>query len=546
MPFQTLDEQFATINARLERIEAHLALSAPSKSVESVESVEPLVSSLPATQTKEKATGNWLGVSAVLCFVLAAGFIIQLSINSGWLTPGKRIGLAILLGIALIGAGLKLLKSDRPYASFLPAAGIVVLYLASYAAHSYYSLISFEFTIAAAGLISCLCIGLYTRLKHDVYAFTAAVGAYIAPVIAGMQENSVFSLYYFLLCSITFATISIWVKSRTFTLLSSYFAILMTGLIGLTLGATEYALVASLLALHFLVFSIGTYLYSLQNSTPLSEKEAWSFLPILLLFYALEYCFIGRIQPGLAPWLSLLFAGLLIGLYVSARRYFPDHLGSQNLILTFVSIVFFHSVYLQLLPDVLRPWLFVCITLCITFFPHASSLVEAKDRSFLVPKLLVLIIIAIEYLRIVFHLIDKNNLLSLPVAFAAFVSLWIALMCGKKSSNSNGHTLLIAAHLLAVLGLYRLTSEFGSLAVSAAWLSYGALVVVAAFNSKDRIMAKSALFVLAFAAGKALLYDAASAPTALRIVCLLLTGAVLYGCGLFMRQINNWEKEKQV
>jgi hypothetical protein len=62
-----------------------------------------------------------------------------------------------------------------------------------------------------------------------------------------------------------------------------------------------------------------------------------------------------------------------------------------------------------------------------------------------------------------------------------------------------------------------------------------------AFVRKDQVMAKSALFVLGFAAAKALLYDAASAPTLVRIVCLMLTGAVLYGCGFFMRKVADWK-----
>ena len=66
-----------------------------------------------------------------------------------------------------------------------------------------------------------------------------------------------------------------------------------------------------------------------------------------------------------------------------------------------------------------------------------------------------------------------------------------------------------------------------------------------AFARRDDVMAKSALFVLGFAAGKALLFDAASASTVVRIFCLLLTGAVLYGCGLFMRKIGSWNPPQQ-
>lgn len=98
------------------------------------------------------------------------------------------------------------------------------------------------------------------------------------------------------------------------------------------------------------------------------------------------------------------------------------------------------------------------------------------------------------------------------------------------------------AKQLAILGFYRFTENYGSVAVSAAWLFYAVAVMFFAFIKRDELMAKSAMFVLALAAGKALLYDAASAPTIIRIVCLLLTGVVLYGCGFFMRKINEWSK----
>jgi len=66
--------------------------------------------------------------------------------------------------------------------------------------------------------------------------------------------------------------------------------------------------------------------------------------------------------------------------------------------------------------------------------------------------------------------------------------------------------------------------------------------MIVAFVYKNKTMANSAIPVLGFAAGKALLFDAASAPTIVRIGCLALTGAVLYGCGFFMRKIKNWDE----
>jgi hypothetical protein len=100
--------------------------------------------------------------------------------------------------------------------------------------------------------------------------------------------------------------------------------------------------------------------------------------------------------------------------------------------------------------------------------------------------------------------------------------------------------LLVIAHLLAILGLWRLTSDINSLAVSASWLSYAVCVMVFSYKRKDPVMARSALLILTLAAGKTLLFDAAAAATIVRILCLLLTGLVLYGSGLLIRKTKEW------
>ena len=483
--------------------------------------------------------GNWLGFVAVLCFVLAAGFIIKLSIESGWLTPARQIGVALLLGSGLIATGLRLLKTDREYASLLPGAGIIIFYVSIFAAHSYYALIPFETALVATSAISGICIYLYTRIRHDVYPITAALGAYVSPFVLGFNAEAAFSLYYFLLCSAAFAIVSLRVESRMLTLVAAYSAILMTALIGSGLRAD--AIVASMLVLHFLIFSTSAYAHTRKTGIPLSETEAWSFFPILLLFYAAEYHFISRIYPSLAPWLSLSFAGILIGFYVTAQKTRTTQLHSYPVILAYTTVVCFHSIYLELLPLLLHPWLFPVILSGLALFPKNVS--QPDRRAYRIPLFAVSAILLIEYLRILSHLLDQTGMSWLPVAMVSLTSIWLTLIRPNSSflpQQENACALLGGAHLLAVVDLYRLTFDYGSLAVSASWLLYASAVIVFAFNRKDDIMAKSALFVLAFATAKALLYDAASAPTLIRIFCLLLTGAVLYACGLLMRRMAAW------
>lgn len=293
------ERKLTSIEARLALIEAQLGKSTPQaaphqspvpKPVAAVQVIpHPVFQSTTTTLIPELAgagsikSGNWLGIIAVLCFVLAAGLIIKLSIDSGWLTPTRQIGLAAMLGFGLIGAGFALLKSDRDYASYLPGAGIIVLYLTSFAAHRYYNLISFEAALAMAVVISGLCIWIYTRILNELYPLIAAVGTYLAPLILNMHLNHAFPLYYFLICSVAFTVISIGLQSRLLTVVASYLAIGVTTLIGLALFQ-EHVVTAWVLAGHFVIFSAGTYLYSRRVGTPLSDVEAWAFLPVLLLF----------------------------------------------------------------------------------------------------------------------------------------------------------------------------------------------------------------------------------------------------------------------
>lgn len=553
MAAPSLEERVNAIELRLARIETHL--NPPSQArvtpqanprPERIERaiIAPTIET-PTRRTGITRSGNWLGLIAVACFVMAAGFIIKLSIDTGWLTPERQIGLAALLGFALIAAGFALMEKDRGYASLLPGAGIIVLYLTIVAAHTYYALIPFEVAIALTSIVSLFCVWIYTQIEHDAYAITAAAGSYVTPAILGVATDPAFSLYYFLFCSVAFAVISVWIKSRTLTLVSSYLALLMTGLIGIPFG--NDTLVASLLAIHFIVFAVATYLYTLTHKEPLSEFEALSFLPVLFLFYCLEYFLLERINPTLAPWISLGFAAGLMGLYLSARHAFADGLASQSLIFAFVTLAVFHSVYLELLPADVRPWLFVAILLAFTFSPFALDRTKLKQALW-IPALALLAVLAIEYLGMLSDVLSGRRSQKLLVSFAALASTWATLTMGKDklaSVPTAGHVLLGAAHVLAVAGLFRLMEDFGSLAISASWLLYAAAVVGFAFVRRDEIMAKSALMVLAFAAAKALLVDAASAPSVVRIFCLLLTGVVLYGCGLLMRRIGSWAEGQE-
>jgi len=535
---ESLAARLAALETRLDRLEGRPAV-APTKPAPAPAARAPLA---PPPRWVQKAhepikSGTMLGIVGVICLVLAAGFLIKLSIESGWLTPVRQIGLAFVFGISLIGAGLKLLERDREYASFLPGAGLIVIYASVFAAHRLYGLIPFEAALALTTAVSAFGVWLYGEIEHDFYPITAAIGSYVGPVALGFRaENSEFTLYYFVLCSLGFAAISVFVRSRVLTAVASYLAVLMTYFVA---GEMD-ALVVILLPIQFAIFAFGSVAYTNHTERPLTENEAWTFFPGLLLFYGLEYARLNVLLPTAAPWVSLGFAALLYGLYMYAQRESTTTLASRPLILAFASVVAFHSVYLQLIPEDARGWVLVVILFATAFGPRGRW-----SKDYVIPSIAVAIVFMIEFFALVSHLYGGFDGLHLALGAAVFAGLWANLLrpvaIGRK--NEVGNAFLGAAHVIALLELYRLTVDFGSLAVSAGWLIYGLGVIAFAFPRRDVTMAKSALLVLGFAAGKALLVDASSAPTIVRISCLLVTGAALYGAGWLLRKIDGWRAE---
>ncbi|MDD5586842.1 MAG: hypothetical protein PHY92_07810, partial [Alphaproteobacteria bacterium] len=87
-----LEDRLTSIETRLSKIESRFGTSTEAPPAKK-ESNPWIHDSSPRSPRQESAPlnlpeatqGNWLGIIAVVCFVLAAGFIIKLSIDSGWL-----------------------------------------------------------------------------------------------------------------------------------------------------------------------------------------------------------------------------------------------------------------------------------------------------------------------------------------------------------------------------------------------------------------------------------------------------------------------------
>ena len=88
-------------------------------------------------------------IAGAVTLVIAAILLARLAIASGYVTPEIRVALMLLAGVGgLVWAELSLRRGYATTANAVSGAGIAVLYVAFFAAHSLYGLLPLGLTSA--------------------------------------------------------------------------------------------------------------------------------------------------------------------------------------------------------------------------------------------------------------------------------------------------------------------------------------------------------------------------------------------------------------
>lgn len=235
-------------------------------------------------------------------------------------------------------------------------------------------------------------------------------------------------------------------------------------------------------------------------------------------------------------WISLGFAAFIYFLYWRASKA-NLKIESTEMVHTFLSVVIFHSGYIQLVPAEGKPWLLPVIILGL----YLSEQRENKPGLSAVLKIMFFIVGLLEFFKLCFNLIADANLLNVvPALFTIAIGSFYYFKGGRQVKNKE-ELFLSLLHIISILSLYRIAYDYGTLAVSVAWGLYSVIILVLGYFNRHAILAKSSLIVLMVTTIKALIYDASQASSGSRIGTLILTGIILYGAGYLFQKINKWK-----
>lgn len=165
----------------------------------------------PQQGLESRLTGRWLIWIGGVALALGGAFLVQVSIETGLLSPSLRILLGLALAVGLVGVAERLrrrtpaqgigpLGADH-LAPSAAGAGIAVAYAAVFAAHGLYGLIAQFSAFVGLALVSLVAVGLGLLHGAPVAALGIA-GALAVPAIVGGDSGNVTGLFLYL-CAIT-------------------------------------------------------------------------------------------------------------------------------------------------------------------------------------------------------------------------------------------------------------------------------------------------------------------------------------------------------
>ncbi len=481
-----------------------------------------------------------------MAMVAAAAYLIRLAIDSGWLTPVRQIGLAVIGGLALIIIGAVLRRSDRRYAGLLPAAGIVILYLSVYGAHLYYHFIDATAATALIILVSLGTLWLGRLFDNDLYALFAVAGSYSAPFLLSSLSNSITDLViYFSAWNLVFCIHAVWIRNRIVYLLALYLALIGFDVIWHVTASEAWVSALVFQLVQFMLFSACAVVYSIREKSPMSTDVAFVHFPALLIFYAVQYWLLKQHLPAAAPWIAVASLGLLAGCYFIARAWLQEVPAAGKLLLNaYAALVLFHAGYLESVPSELAPWAAFLVTLVAMFMAATRQGRQGENKSNWPLVYAVGAIFVINYLRVVTtvdmgQVPGKNLLMMLYAAelyFAYYLVRQAPAVTLPPTATFPKELLLYAGHISAMAAAVHIFDN--RFAISLTWGVLALSCLLVSLRARDKTLGQSSLLVFAASAIKMLLYDLSAATPLIRIASLLVLGVTFYLGGWLYRKVN--------
>ncbi len=477
--------------------------------------------------------GRWLHVAGLLLVFIGAAFFLKVAFDHDWITPVLRVALGLVAGsVAIVYAQRLANKGQLYFSEGITALGTGIEFLSLYASNALFHLASPAFALAGMVAVIAVIASLAWRRHSERLGILAAIGGFLAPMLAGTQSADQW-------------------------MLAGYIGMLDVGLL-LLAELIESRVIAPIALAGTILYALGSFSYA----HTLDDVQRTIIYTSLYATFAFAGWIVTKVRGTLDPSRSIVggiaLGGLLAGLETSL---FPEHRILLAAILLGLTVA--HLGMAILLKSRYHSWLAV---VALTF-----AIPAAFDRAVLVnvawaAEAAVLTIAGLRFRDNVLK-IAGLGLLALAVArdaflytsyvsthpilnerFAACAAAFVATYMIARALDLVGtaeydsilvRTLRTAGHAIALLALsaevwdtvayYGGTSQASSAALSVLWAIFAAVLVGCGLRKCDSFMRWEGLALIILTAGKVLLLDLSFLDLGYRVVSAVIVGVALIG-----------------
>jgi uncharacterized membrane protein len=137
-----------------------------------------------ADSLESRIGSRWLLYVGVAAIIIGVSYFEKLAIESRWIGETARVIQGGVLGLVLVGTGLRFVKKGyQLYGRVLAGCGIGILYISTYAAVNLYHLINRPTAFALMSMVTLLAALLADRQRAQSLAIVAVSGGFATPFL---------------------------------------------------------------------------------------------------------------------------------------------------------------------------------------------------------------------------------------------------------------------------------------------------------------------------------------------------------------------------
>jgi uncharacterized membrane protein len=241
----------------------------------------------------EKFIGeNLINKIGIVILVIGVAIGAKYSIEKGLISPTARIIIGYIMGIGLLGFGMKLKEKYENYSAVLVSGAMSILYFITYLGYEMYELFPQLFAFGLMLVFTAFTVYAAINYNRQIIAHMGLVGAYSVPFLLSTGSGRVDILFsYMALINIGILVISLYKNWKSLF----YVAFGMTWLIfmswyGINFNQDEhFGLAFTFLSIFFVIFYLTFIGYKLKFKQKFEVGDIIIILLNSFIFYAVGY-----------------------------------------------------------------------------------------------------------------------------------------------------------------------------------------------------------------------------------------------------------------